>query len=480
LHARKTTALRNLHLVLDAVTIVAAMLIAAGLHPLVRGVMPSIRELPAFGEHALLVYLTLPLWLSLTAALRLHHSFEHVWAPGDLLVRLFKLHFAGLVGLTVIQFLTQSVINRSLVALFLACTFVAMGCERLILSAWVRFQYQRGLIKQRILLVGAPSKRMSDFVRDARSQDLQPQIIGYLSPADATDGSQSTTVEQPPQLERLGGLPDLGRILHEQPVDQVMFFPPSNRPEELPDALALCETLGITASFSVTLTQVARAAPRITSTYDHPFVSFEVADKRPEWLAVKYGLDPLAAALLIVLFSPLLLGVAIAVLVAMGRPVLFSQPRAGLNGRAFRMLKFRSMVADAEAQREELGKANELNGPVFKIKDDPRITALGRILRKMSLDELPQLFNVLTGSMTLVGPRPLPMFEQQQIRGWQRRRLSMKPGITGLWQVSGRSQLDFEEWMLLDLEYIDDWSLLLDLVILLRTIPVVLLGRGAH
>jgi len=156
------------------------------------------------------------------------------------------------------------------------------------------------------------------------------------------------------------------------------------------------------------------------------------------------------------------------------------QPRAGLYGRSFRMVKFRSMVQGAEAQRETLGDSNEMSGPVFKIKADPRVTRLGRVLRKTSLDELPQLFNVLNGSMSLVGPRPLPLMEQRQIRGWQRRRLSMKPGITGLWQVSGRNDLDFEEWMLLDLEYIDDWSLGLDLSILLRTLPVVLFGRGAH
>ncbi|MFI5305930.1 MAG: sugar transferase [Polyangiales bacterium] len=479
MHARQTIALRNLHLVLDAGTIVAAMLVAAELHPMLRVLFPSLRELPRFGDHALLVYLTLPLWLSLTVVLRLHYSFEQVWAPGDLLLRLVKLHFAGLLGLSVIQFLTQSVINRSLVALFLGCTFVAMGCERLLLSAWVRFQYRRGQIKQRILLVGSPSKRMADFVRDARSQPLQPQIVGYLA-APASTEAMSTPPPDAVLVERLGDLQDLSRMLHEQPIDQVMFFPPTNRPEDLPDALSLCETLGITASFSVSLTQVARAAPRITTTYDHPFVSFEVATKRPEWVAIKHGLDPVAAALLIALLSPLLLGVAIAVLVAMGRPVFFSQPRAGLNGRPFRMLKFRSMVAGAETKREELGQINEMSGPVFKIKDDPRITPLGRVLRRSSLDELPQLWNVLTGSMTLVGPRPLPLLEQQQIRGWQRRRLSMKPGITGLWQVSGRSQLDFEEWMLLDLEYIDDWSLMLDLAILLRTIPVVLFGRGAH
>jgi lipopolysaccharide/colanic/teichoic acid biosynthesis glycosyltransferase len=164
----------------------------------------------------------------------------------------------------------------------------------------------------------------------------------------------------------------------------------------------------------------------------------------------------------------------------MGRPILYSQDRIGYRGRRFRMLKFRSMVPDAEQQRDELTAMNEMDGPVFKIAGDPRITPLGRLLRRFSLDELPQLLNVFVGSMSLVGPRPLPVAEQQQISGAMRRRLSMRPGITGLWQVSGRNDLQFEQWMQKDLEYLDNWSNLQDLKLLLLTIPAVLGGRGAR
>jgi lipopolysaccharide/colanic/teichoic acid biosynthesis glycosyltransferase len=144
------------------------------------------------------------------------------------------------------------------------------------------------------------------------------------------------------------------------------------------------------------------------------------------------------------------------------------------------MLKFRTMRPDAEREQAMLRAGNEMTGPVFKLRDDPRVTPLGRMLRRTSLDELPQLFNVLAGSMSLVGPRPLPLSEQAAIRGWQRRRLTMKPGMTCLWQVSGRSDVDFVDWMLLDLKYIQDWSLWLDLVVLFKTVPVVLFGRGAR
>ena len=179
------------------------------------------------------------------------------------------------------------------------------------------------------------------------------------------------------------------------------------------------------------------------------------------------------------MLAPVMTLIATAILLTMGRPLTFSQERIGYRGRRFRMHKFRSMINGAEQQRDALTGLNEVDGPVFKITADPRVTPFGRFIRKYSLDELPQLFNVLGGSMSLVGPRPLPVREQQQISGSMRRRLSMKPGITGLWQVSGRSNLSFEEWMRMDLEYIDSWSNALDLKLLVMTLPAVVSGRGA-
>ena len=195
---------------------------------------------------------------------------------------------------------------------------------------------------------------------------------------------------------------------------------------------------------------------------------------------MKHAFDWIVSLVLLVALAPVFLLIALAILITMGRPVFFTQPRAGLYGRQFRMIKFRTMVEDAEAKQAELAGQNEMTGPVFKVSADPRITRIGRFLRRMSFDELPQLVNVFLGQMSLVGPRPLPIKEQQMIRGWHRRRLSMKPGITGIWQVSGRNNIDFEDWMKLDYRYVDDWSLRLDLLILVKTVPVVLLGKGAR
>ena len=197
-------------------------------------------------------------------------------------------------------------------------------------------------------------------------------------------------------------------------------------------------------------------------------------------LIVKRLLDVVVSLLLIVVLSPLLMLTALAIRFSSAGPVLFLQERLGRNKRHFRVYKFRTMYPDAEARMAELERFNELSGPVFKIRDDPRITPLGKSLRKYSIDELPQLFNVLKGDMSLVGPRPLALRDCQAFqKDWHRRRFSVRPGITCLWQVNGRNNIPFERWMELDMEYIDTWSLWLDLKILLWTVPAVVKGSGA-
>jgi exopolysaccharide biosynthesis polyprenyl glycosylphosphotransferase len=196
--------------------------------------------------------------------------------------------------------------------------------------------------------------------------------------------------------------------------------------------------------------------------------------------AVKRCLGASLSALAIVMLSPLLIVIALLVKLTSKGPVLFVQERLGEGGRPFAMYKFRTMVVNAEALKQQLAKQNEASGPVFKIRRDPRITTVGRFLRKFSLDELPQLFNVLKGDMSIVGPRPPIASEVRHYRAWQLRRLSVKPGLTCIWQVSGRSGINFEDWMRLDLRYIDHWSLGLDLKLVLKTIPAVVKGVGAY
>ena len=208
--------------------------------------------------------------------------------------------------------------------------------------------------------------------------------------------------------------------------------------------------------------------------------AYDLLEDSAAWrAALKRALDVAAAAAALVVLLPLLLVLAALIKLSDGGPVFFAQRRVGLSGDVFRMLKFRSMVVDAERLRPRLEGSNERNGPVFKMKLDPRVTPIGRFLRKYSIDELPQLINVLRGEMSLVGPRPPLPSEVSRYEPWQRRRLSVRPGLTCLWQVSGRNQISFEEWMYLDMRYIDHWSLSEDLSLIMKTFPVVLTGRGA-
>jgi exopolysaccharide biosynthesis polyprenyl glycosylphosphotransferase len=202
-------------------------------------------------------------------------------------------------------------------------------------------------------------------------------------------------------------------------------------------------------------------------------------EHKPFQMVVKRLFDIAASAFALWVLSPLLVLTALAIKLTSRGPVFFKQERVGMHGRTFSMLKYRSMVSNAEELKLKLMELNEQNGPVFKIQKDPRITPVGRFLRKFSIDEIPQLINVLRGEMSVVGPRPPLPSEVAQYEPWQRRRLSVRPGLTCLWQVSGRNSIGFQDWMYLDMQYIDHWSLGQDFHLILKTVPVVLTGRGA-
>lgn len=233
-----------------------------------------------------------------------------------------------------------------------------------------------------------------------------------------------------------------------------MFFPPAHRPESVRAELHACEELGVSASFSVDLLQLSEATPTSTEHFEHAFVTIEVAPKPKEAPTLEYALDPILAGALIIMLSPLLALAALSSPSAWRDLCCSCRSIAGLYGRPFRMSKLRAVQRGAAAQQSALRPMNAMSGPVFKLHDDPRVTPLGRWLRRTSLDELPQLFNVLTGRSW--SAKAAPLSEQAEIHGWQRRRLTMKTGLTCLWQVSGRSDTDSVDWMLLDLKYIQD------------------------
>lgn len=214
------------------------------------------------------------------------------------------------------------------------------------------------------------------------------------------------------------------------------------------------------------------------SIFGFDFLEFSSNKDEPLLMYLKYFFDKVSAVILMILFSPGYIIVSLMILLLMGMPIFFVQERVGLNGKIFKMYKFRTMVNGAEEMKEKLTEKNEMTGPVFKIVADPRITALGRFLRKYSIDETPQFLNILKGEMSFVGPRPPLLKEVRDYEFWHRRRLSMRPGLTCIWQISGRNEINFTDWMYKDLEYIDKWSLIYDFAIILKTIPMVIKGKG--
>jgi exopolysaccharide biosynthesis polyprenyl glycosylphosphotransferase len=286
----------------------------------------------------------------------------------------------------------------------------------------------------------------------------------------------------PPEVSELtlGTLDQFESILMHRAVDEVLIaLPVKSRYADIQLVIQICESVGVRARYLADIFQYSRLGLRAERPEESLTIARTVAPDDYRKL-VKRAIDLVGAAAGIVLLSPLMLTAAAAVRLGGGGPVIFTQDRFGFNRRRFRMYKFRTMVADAESQQAHLEALNEATGPVFKIRTDPRVTRVGHLLRKFSIDELPQLVNVLRGDMSLVGPRPLPIRDVGRFtESALMRRFSVRPGLTCLWQISGRSDLSFDRWISLDLEYIDGWSLTLDLKILARTLPVVLKGTGA-
>jgi exopolysaccharide biosynthesis polyprenyl glycosylphosphotransferase len=274
----------------------------------------------------------------------------------------------------------------------------------------------------------------------------------------------------------------LNSVIAHQAVDEVLVALPIDRYRPLVETIVRhCEEQGIVVRVRTEMFNLQVARSYVDNLEGVPVLTIQSGPADSWQLVMKRLIDVAGSAALLLALAPLFAVVTLLIRLDSPGPVFFAQERVGLNKRRFRMLKFRTMVPEADTQQHMLEHLNEAEGPVFKIKNDPRITRIGKFLRRFSIDELPQLVNVLKGDMSLVGPRPLPVRDVDRIDvQWHKRRFSIKPGITCLWQVNGRSNIGFNEWVRMDLDYIDKWSLGLDLVILMKTIPVVFRGPGAY
>ena len=329
----------------------------------------------------------------------------------------------------------------------------------------------------RNLLIVGTNPRAVRFARKIEAKpELGYRIIGFVD--DDWDGIQEFHRTGYRQVSSLDQFPD---FLRRYVVDEVLLCLPMS--SFYPRASAIvgqCEKQGIIVRFLSDLFNLKKAKSKADQ-FEGEYLLTLYTGTIDGWPAImKRTIDLILSLALILLFSPLFLIVSLLIKATSPGPVFFLQERLGLHKRRFRIYKFRTMDPDAEAKQAALEHLNEVDGAAFKITNDPRITPIGRFLRKTSLDELPQLFNVLKGEMSMVGPRPLPIRDYEGFdQDWHRRRFSVRPGITCLWQVNGRSNVSFDRWMELDMEYIDQWSLLLDLKILLKTVPVVIRGSGA-
>jgi len=366
------------------------------------------------------------------------------------------------IGLVLALYALHLNVPRIVIAWFGCLSFALVYLKEEILCSVYKSKLAQAQYKRRFILVGA-----SNEIARLR-QELEKQADESIAIA-----GQFDFIEAP--------LQQLIELLHEHSASGVIVSAKQAYFERVESVIKVCELEGVEAWLVADFfgTQIARAS--LDELFGHPLLVFRTAPETSWQSLAKMLMDFFGALALLLVSAIPMLAIALLIKLTSPGPALFRQQRSGLNGAPFTLYKFRTMVSNAEQFKHELEAMNEMRGPVFKVTNDPRITLIGKWLRRYSLDELPQLFNVLRGEMSLVGPRPLPVDEVKRFNDLaHRRRLSVKPGITCLWQISGRNQIaDFKEWVRLDLEYIDNWSLWLDLKILLRTLPAVFAATGA-
>lgn len=430
-------------------------------------------ELLPFREYLFYFLIFLPVWIGLLLMTQRYEEVLHLsFRQQASRVAQFALGAGFLMGFFSYTFKLE--VSRPILFSFLAGSVVLMPLNRGLLH-WVLMS--RNINEHNrinILIVGSGRRARTLGRRLERFKRWGFHVIGYLS----ADESQKPVED----LSILGSLRDLPALLQDQvAADEIIFLGSEMTDLALfEEMFRLCEDLGIRTRVAADFFPTSSSRVSIDFLEDLPFVTFETAPDHSIALVIKRVVDFVVAATCLVLLSPAMAVIAFLVKSTSRGPIFYRQIRSGLYGRRFTLVKFRTMIDGAEDKLWEIKHLNEMNGPVFKMRNDPRVTPLGRILRKFSLDEIPQFWNVVKGEMSVVGPRaPLPD-EVKHYSIKQRRRLSVKPGITCLWQVSGRSEIDFQQWMDLDLQYIDNWSLWLDFRIMLRTIPAVFTGRGAR
>ena len=465
----KSGLLRRLLLILDIATVTFAFLLTLLRVPAMwpeNGIDPA--------DH----YGLLPIILVTFVVCRNLMGRKLKLGPASMSSQIFSLfrEMAVTVGvlLILVFLLKMTFVSRLVVGWFAVTSIVLLVGSRLLIYWWY-FVHERNAVEQalNVLIIGSGRRAHVLARRLQESFEWNVNVVGYLDPEGKSMGRRSGD-------KILGHVNEIKSVLRDHVIEEVIIAVPRSMLGDVQMIVDSCEEEGVRLLFMADLYEVKAQKVHLAMVGDIPLLGFEFVSRNQNALIAKRIFDIVVTLASMPLILPILLITALAIRLDSKGPILFVQDRVGLHKKLFPMYKFRSMVVDAEERMKEIEHLNEAEGANFKIKDDPRITRVGRFIRKMSIDELPQLINVLKGDMSLVGPRPMSLRDVSNFdKGIQRKRFSVRPGITGLWQVSGRSNLTFDQWIELDLEYIDHWSFGLDIRILLRTIPVVLMSRGA-
>lgn len=451
----------QIHKLLDALIIGLSFWLAHYVRSHPVGVRVFTHDLSGFSEYAWLLAFIVP-FAPLVLELTGFYDRPLLGSRRAAVWQLLKGCGVLTMGAIIIQFFFREQLARSVYIFFPVFSIVLVMLKDELVRQMAESRVGRMRLQRRLIVAG--------------NKDDASNITQYLSQNDDTGFE---VVEQIPLDEQ--SVEALPLLLRKYSANAVVLCAQHTAFGLVEKAIRCCELEGVEVWLMADFFKTEISQTSLDDFYGKPMLVFRSVPEA-SWQAIaKQLIDFVGALILLIVTAPLLIGVALAIRFGSQGPVFFRQQRAGLNGRPFNMLKFRSMVTNAEQLKQELAQLNEMSGPVFKVSNDPRVTPVGRFIRKWSIDELPQLINILLGDMSLVGPRPLPVDEVDRFDDRShRRRLSVKPGLTCLWQVAGRNNVkDFNEWVRLDLEYIDNWSIWLDLKILVRTVPVVLTGAGA-
>jgi exopolysaccharide biosynthesis polyprenyl glycosylphosphotransferase len=427
-------------------------------------------------EYLKIYPLVLIIWSVLLFAYHSYHSHRTVPVTKEAVTTVRVVVVGNLLLATIAYLMPLRQLSRAWFLLFGGLSALFLVIEKIVLRVIARYVRSKGLNYRTVMIVGT-GRRATDLAKTITEHKYWGyKILGFVS-----DGHHLSNGWA--RYRVFGTVPDLKRVLENwqtgEPIDEIVFAVTRKKLDEMKQIFLMCEELGIRTRVAMNFFSNRVARIEIEEMDGIPFLTFTTTPSNETQLAMKRLLDISVSLAILAIALPVITIVALAIKLTSPGSVFFKQARLGLNGRKFTLYKFRTMIEDAHERRGEVEHLNEMTGPVFKAKSDPRVTPVGRVLRRFSLDELPQLWNVFKGDMSLVGPRPPIPEEVASYHRWHRRRLSMKPGLTCLWQISGRNNIDFDRWMQLDLQYIDNWSPSLDLKILLRTIPAVLSGRGA-